>query len=474
MAGAERTRAVARAFAAVLGAALVAGCASLAPDAGLAPVAEAVQARLGATLQADRGDADAQAIRARVDELLAAPLSMDAAVQVALLNNRGLQARLAALGVSDAERVMASRLPNPGFSFGRMRSGDEREIERGLHLDLARLLMAPTIAELEARRHEGERHALTAAALALGHDTRKAWVRAVAAEETVRYMRRVMQAAEASAELARRMQQAGNFSPLQRAREQAFYADAALNLARAEAQQHATRERLVRLLGLWGTQTGFTLPERLPELPAEVAETPDLESRAVAGRLDVAAAKAAALRTASSLGLTRTTRFVNVLELGLVRNSSNEAPTTRGWEIELELPLFDWGDARVARAEAVYRQALHHAAEVAINARSEAREAHANWRAAHAIARHHFDEIVPLRRLVADENLLRYNGMLIGVFELLADARAQIASVNAAIEALRDFWVAQADLDMALIGPPRLDAPAGPSMSTDEAGGAGH
>jgi hypothetical protein len=277
MAGAERTRAVARAFAAVLGAALVAGCASLAPDAGLAPVAEAVQARLGATLQADRGDADAQAIRARVDELLAAPLSMDAAVQVALLNNRGLQARLAALGVSDAERVMASRLPNPGFSFGRMRSGDEREIERGLHLDLARLLMAPTIAELEARRHEGERHALTAAALALGHDTRKAWVRAVAAEETVRYMRRVMQAAEASAELARRMQQAGNFNPLQRAREQAFYADAALNLARAEAQQHGTRERLVRLLGLWGTQTGFTLPERLPELPAEVAETPDIE-----------------------------------------------------------------------------------------------------------------------------------------------------------------------------------------------------
>jgi outer membrane protein TolC len=474
MAATERARSAARALAAALAAALLAGCASLAPDAGLAPVAEAVQARLGATLQADRGDADAQAIRKRVDELLAAPLTMDAAVQVALLNNRGLQARLAALGVSDAERVMASRLPNPGFSFGRMRTGDEREIERGLHLDLARLLMAPTIAEMEASRHEGERQALTAAALALGHDTRKAWVRAVAAEQTVHYMRRVMQAAEASAELARRMQQAGNFSPLQRAREQAFYADAALNLARAEAQQQATRERLVRLLGLWGAQTGFVLPERLPEPPAEIAETPDLEARAVAGRLDVAAAKTAALRTASGLGLTRATRFVNVLELGLVNNSSNEAPTTRGWEIAFELPLFDAGDARLARAEAVYRQALHHVAEVAINARSEVREAHANWRAAHAIARHHLDELVPLRRLIADENLLRYNGMLIGVFELLADARAQIASVNAAIEAQRDFWVAQADLDMALVGPPSLDAAPGPSMSAGEAGGPAH
>ena len=59
---------------------------------------------------------------------------------------------------------------------------------------------------------------------------------------------------------------------------------------------------------------------------------------------------------------------------------------------------------------------------------------------------------MPLRKRISDENLLRYNGMLIGVFELLADARAQIASVNAAIEALRDFWLAQADLDMALLG----------------------
>jgi outer membrane protein TolC len=453
---------------------LLAGCASLAPDGGIAPLRETVQERLGVALQADRGDADAAAIRDRVDQLLAAPLTMDAAVEVALLNNRGLQARLAALGVSDAERVAASRLPNPGFSFGRMRSGDEVEIERGLHVNLARVLMAPRIAALESRRHDAVRHDTTMAVLALGHETRKAWVQAVAARETVRYMLQVMQAADASAELARRMQQAGNFSPLQRAREQAFYADAALNVARAELQANRTREQLIRLLGLWGAQTGFTLPERLPALPQTVADQPDVEQRAIATRLDVAAAKAAALQTAENLGLTRTTRFVNVLELGLARNSSNEAPTTRGWEIELELPLFDFGQARVARAEGIYRQALHQAAEVAINARSEVREAYVNWRSAHEIARHHFDEIVPLRRHIADENLLRYNGMLIGVFELLADARAQIASVNAAIEALRDFWVAQVDLDMAMTGQPRLGASAGPSMSTGEAGGPPH
>jgi outer membrane protein TolC len=310
--------------------------------------------------------------------------------------------------------------------------------------------------------------------LGLAAETRKAYYSALAAEQTVTYTRQVKQTADASAELARRMEQVGNFSKLQRAREQAFYADAALNLARAEQAQRSSRERLTRLLGLWGAQTGFTLPARLPDLPEQADEMPDVERIALAQRLDVQAARLGAEQTAKNLGLTKATRWVNVLELGVVRNSSNEAATQRGWEISLELPLFDWGDARIARAESVYMQALNRAAETAINARSEVREAYGNYRSAYDIARHHRDEIVPLRQRIAEENVLRYNGMLIGVFELLADARGQIASVNSAIEALRDFWLAQADLDMALIGKPSLTGAAGPAMAAAESGGAGH
>ncbi|MCK6435252.1 MAG: TolC family protein, partial [Aquabacterium sp.] len=184
----------------------------------------------------------------------------------------------------------------------------------------------------------------------LAADARKAYFQAVAAEETVRYMRQVKQTAEASAELARRMEQVGNFSKLARAREQAFYADAALGLARADQAQRASRERLARLLGVWGDQLQF----QLPDLPAEARNQPDIEAVAMAQRLDVQAAKLGAEQTAKNLGLTRTTRFINVLELGLVRNTSNEAPRQTGWEIGLELPLFDWGGARVARAEAIY------------------------------------------------------------------------------------------------------------------------
>jgi len=461
-----------RLLAVLVGAAVLGGCASFSPDGGFGVVEQTTRDRLGKDVQLQwaRSDADQDRIAQRVGDLLSRPLGADDAVQLALLNNRGLQATFQDLGISEAEGVQAGRLPNPGFSFGRSSRGDEREIERGLHFNIARLIALPFIGQMEIRRFEQTKAMVAMSVLTLAADTRKAYYNALAAEQTVRYMRQVMQAANASAELARRMEQVGNFNKLQRAREQVFYADASLNFARAEQAQRATRERLTRLLGAWGTQTQFSLPERLPDLPKDVLQLPDIERVALAQRLDVQGARLAAEQTARNLGLTRTTRFVNVLELGLMRNSSNEAPTQRGWEIGFELPLFDWGGARVARAEAVYMQTVHRAAETAINARSEVREAYTGYRSAYDIARHQRDEVVPLNQRIAEENVLRYNGMLIGVFELLADARSQIASVNGAIQALRDFWLAQADLDMALIGKPNLSAASGPSMAAEAAG----
>ncbi|MCC7287424.1 MAG: TolC family protein [Burkholderiaceae bacterium] len=454
--------------------ALLAGCTSFSPDGGFAPVEQAARSRLDKDLLWARTDAERERIEQRVAELLRAPLAADDAVQLALLNNKGLQASYHALGIGEAELVQAGRLPNPGFSFARLTRGSEVELERSFHFNLARLIVLPTLQQVEAQRFAQTQAQVATAVLALAADTRKAWVQAVAAEESVRYTRMVMQAAQASAELARRMAQVGNFNALQQAREQGFYAETVLNLGRAQQVQRSTRERLTRLLGLWGAQTAFALPERLPDLPRQANEMPDIEQRAIAQRLDVQQARAATQETARSLGLAKTTRFINVLELGYQNNGSNELPTQRGWEVTLELPLFDWGDARVARAEHVYMQSLQRAAAIAIDARSEVREAYGAYRSAWDIARHQRDEIVPLRQRILEENVLRYNGMLIGVFDLLADARAQIASVHAAIDALRDFWLAQADLEMALVGRPALSPLAGPALSTAESGSAPH
>jgi outer membrane protein TolC len=203
-------------------------------------------------------------------------------------------------------------------------------------------------------------------------------------------------------------------------------------------------------MGLWGEQTGYALPERLPELPAAAREAVELELLALRQRLDVQAARGEAAGLAASLGLTKVTRYVDLIELGVLRNSATGEAVQRGWELELRIPMFDFGGARAARAEHLYMQAVHRATETAVRARSEVREAHGAYRTAFDLARHYRDEIVPLRKRISEEMLLRHNGMLSSVFELLADAREAVGSVNAYLEAQRDFWMAEANLQMAL------------------------
>jgi len=458
---------------AVLSAALLGGCASFSPDGGFDAIQSATQSRLQKDVVWARDDASRSQAQARIDTLLAKPLSADDAVQIALLNNPGLQAAFNTLGLAEADWVAAQRLPNPGFSIGRLTQGSEVEWERSLHLNLARLLTMPMRADIEQRLFEQTRRGLVLEVLRLAAETRKAWVLAVAATQTGRYQQQAMEAAEAGAELARRMAQVGNWSKLKQAREQSFYADAALAVARAEQVKGQTRERLVRLMGL-DNGDRLQLADRLPDLPAAMPPLPDVEQQAMASRIDLQMTRLQAEALAKNLGLTRSTRFINVLELGIINNGSNEEPQQRGYEISFELPLFDWGQTRVVQAESRYRQALERARETAVNARSEVREAYALQQSQYAIARHLRDEVVPLKQRISEENLLRYNGMLIGVFELLADARSQIASVNAAIEAQRDFWLADADLQMALVGTPGKTMIAARTASAPDESGGGH
>ena len=432
---------------------LLAGCASFSPDGGF----EAIQSASRAHIQQDvvwaRDDETRERVQVRVDALLARPLTADDAVQVALLNNPGLQSALYALGIAESDWVSAQRLPNPVLTVGRFTRGGEEEWDRALHVNLARLLTMSMRADIEQRLFEQTRRNLTLEVLRLASDTRKAWVNAVAAAESAQVRRQAMDAAEAGAELARRMAEAGNWSKLSQAREQAFYADAALAVARAEQVRLQTREQLVRLLGV-EDPARVQLPARLPELPASLAPMRDVEQQAMRTRIDLQMVKLDAEALGKNYELTRSTRFVNVLELGIENNISNEEQMQHGYEISFELPLFDFGESRLVAAESRYRQMLERAREIAVNARSQVREAHAMLQSQHGVARHVRDEVLPLKKRISEETLLRYNGMLVGVFDLLADARSQLDAVNAAIESQRDFWLAEADLQMALIGKP--------------------
>ena len=449
------TRQIAKALRPVALAALaltLAGCASFSQDGGIDAVSAMTAERIGQDLRLPRKASADGLAQAELAELLKQPLSADSAVRVALLNNRGLRASLAQLGVAEADLVQAGRMANPAIGFSRMSGGGETEIERSVMFDLVGLLTIPLRRDIEARRFEGAKLVAASDAVRLAADTRKAYFHAVAAAQSARYAEQVREAAQASAELAARMAKVGNLSALDQAREQAFSAEATAQLARARHNATAAREQLTRLMGLWGDDTDIKLPERLPDLPGAPREAANIESLAMQQRLDVQLAKLNATATARALGLSKATGFVNVLDAGYVNSSKSGSPRENGYEIELALPLFDWGGARVAKAEAIYMQSVHRTADTAITARSQVREAWSAYRTSYDLARHYRDEIVPLRKKISEETLLRYNGMLMSVFELLADARAQINGVNAAIEAQRDFWIADTDLQAAING----------------------
>ncbi|MCU6435072.1 TolC family protein [Undibacterium sp. Jales W-56] len=453
---------------------VLSGCASFSADGGFSSVEQVAQDRLGKDVTWQRSDSEQNTAARRVKELLGAPLTVDDAVQIALLNNRGLQASFYELGIAESDFVQAGRLPNPGFSFSRTRQGAEVEVDRSLSFNIARLFMMPYTRQMEQRRFEQTKREVTMQMLSLAAETRKTYYLAVAADQTLLYMRQVKKAADAGAELARRLAQAGNYNKLQQAREQGFYADASLNLARAQQAQIRSREKLTRLMGLWGMQTTFSLPLRLPDLPKTPDDIANIEQLAMTQRLDVQAARLGTEQLARNLGLNKATRLINVLELGAIRNTFISQPVQHGYSVTLELPLFDWGGTKVAKAEALYMQAVNRTAEIAVNARSEVRQAYLAYRSNYDIARQYQDEIVPLKKRISEENQLRYNGMLIGVFDLLADARSQIASVNSAIEASRDFWIAQADLEMSLLGRPTMSAAPSTDMPGGETVSAGH
>ena len=455
--------------------------------AGCAPLGIVEQRQAVSTFAKTQGFGDTPVLtnaeartkaEAQVTQQLQSPLSQDDAVRIALASSPALQAMRASYEAAAAKSSARAQPPNPMFTFERL----VRKEDGGLDLDIGRILATSLFdwLSLPMRLQTAEREqamqqlqATTAIAQTVAN-VRQAWVRAVAAQQAAMYFGQVRMAADASAELARRMQSVGNFSKLQRAREQVFYADATTQQARAQHAALATREALVRALGLTSAQAAsLKLPDRLPDLPASPRSASEITQTALTQRLDVRLANA----ELENLGAARTYTAVQSVASGAhiagIRNSETGKPPQRGYEIDLPVPIFDWGTGARRELGARIRAAQHTATNTARAASSQLRESHAAYTTSYEVAKHYRDEIVPLRKAIADEMLLKYNGMLLGVFELLADAREQIGSVILAIDAQRDFWLADAHLQSTLLG--AAGAPlmmeAAPAMSGGESKG---
>lgn len=435
------------------------GCASVDFDQSLSKTnqmaAEFTQGKLSLALTGEQREE-----RSRLaGELLQKPVSQNDAVLLALVNSPDLQAMLAQNWSDAASAAQSGRIANPVVTFEHLRSVNEVEFSSLLAFGLLDLLTLPQRYSRAQRMIEQTQLQLTGSVVDQITRVRQAWVKAVAAQQSLFYAKQVHAAAQASAELARQLQAVGNFNKLQRARQQAFYADAATQLATAQQSATSTREDLLRLLGLTDDQAELLmLPDRLPDLPQEPLTPEEVGSIATAARLDIRLAHAEYASAAAAQGLTDVTSATDI-ELGwrhdtIKDRADNTRTIKRGSEVTVRLPLFDWGDAQRDAMNARTLAAANRLEATVRGAGSTLRQSYTAYRTAFDIARHYRDEVVPVRKAISEENLLRYNGMLIGVFELLADARDQVNSVIAAIAAEEQFWLSNAALQATLIGKP--------------------
>ncbi|MEJ5129106.1 TolC family protein [Comamonas sp. MYb21] len=440
---------------------LLAGCASVSPDGLRSDVAKQLEGRLPAQAQLPAADAPSQqSAQTHIDAWLQQPLDADTAVRIALLNNPGLQLQLAQLGIADAQRVQAITLPNPSLTLGWFRNGHEREIERKLGFGLVDLLTLPWRSRWQGWQMEQATLEAAQQTLLLAADTRRAWLNAVAAEQALAAHTRMHDAAALGGELARRMAAVGNFSKLDQARELAQQQQAAAQLLRAELAAQQARAQLAQRMGLWGPQLDFVLPQALPPLPktaSDLRSGDDAEATALRERLDLGALRRNLDVSTDRQGWAALGAVFGDIGATYSRDTSTERESghqdrTRGWELDVPLPLFDWGSAASAMARHQVQANAAQLRESAIRARSEARSSWRSYRAAWDLAHQQQSEVLPLAQLVQQETIYRYNGMLLSIWQLLAQARSTTQAVLTATEAQRDFWLAETDLQLALSG----------------------
>ncbi|UXS41762.1 TolC family protein [Agrobacterium tumefaciens] len=469
---------------------LLGGCVTAAQyasrDAGFTNVSARTSEATGKQAVWVQNRAEAQATQARVKSLMAAGKSLDVetAVQVALLNNKGLQAAYADLGESAATAWQSTMLVNPRVGIGLTGIGTPglRAYQAIEGVVVTNILALATLKKNVEIADTGFRKAQLGAALKtlqLAADTRRAWITAVAAWENVGQLAQAQTAADAASELAVKLGEAGSLNKEGQAREQVFYAELTGQIARARLEARLAKEELTRLMGLWGADIEYTIPNRLPPLPKALTKRDMIEAEALQRRVDLQMAKLDLEATARSFKLTEATRYVTDLEIRSgfetereVEDGEIHKQTTGNAELEFVIPIFDSGQARMRESELAYMRAANLLAEKAVNVRSEARSAYQAYRSNYDIARHYRNSVVPLRTKIEEQSLLTYNGMITNTFELLADSREKVNSSLLAINAKRDFWLAEASLAPAIYGG-GTGAAAGTETEVAAAGGGG-
>ena len=437
----------------VVSLAAITGCARRVHD-GFDDVRSLAQQRAGAEVVWIRGDEADHQVAARIRESMRDELTLDEAAQAALLNNRDLQATYEELGVAQAELVEAGLLENPVFEaeVRFAEGGGGTAVEMGMVQSFVQLLMIPLRKKIAASAFEEAKLRVTGKVLELAGEVRAAFYDHQAEQQMLEMRRTVLAATEASDLLAQRLREAGNITELHRAQERAQHEQAKLDLAAAEARVLATRERLNEVMGLWGEQTTWRTAERLPDVPADEVDLDAVEQTAVSRSLDLAAARERIVRSARQYGLRRSFSLAGEAEVGASAEREAEGEWLVGPAFSLPIPLFNQGQASTAVIRGEMRRARNEYAALAVRIRSRARAARERLIAARDRAQYYRRVMLPLRRQIVEESQRQFNAMAVSPFELLRAKQQEIEAGAQYVDALREYWLARAELAQILGG----------------------
>lgn len=441
---------------------LFVGCTSTNPQAAFDDVGQHVAARTGQNVRWMRDDAERGEIDKVVEALLRTNLNARSAVAIALLNNRSLQAGFEQIGISQAELSQASRLHNPQLSgFWRLPEHGPKVVnaEYGLAQDFLDLLTLPARKKIAAGNLETTKLRVAHQVLTLAEEVQIAFYTVQAGHHLTNRLALIVEVNESSANIAKRQHDAGNINDLELQNQQATYAQSRLDLARARAQLRSDREKFNRLLGLWGQQTIWQVESELPDLPEKELPLENLEALALSQRLDVAAARGEALNVQRALKLKKSVRWLPGVSVGVNAEHDLDHSWVIGPSLSLEVPVFDQGQPELARLTAEYHRAERRFEALAINIRSEVREARDRLIAARDAAEYYQKVLLPQRQGILRATLLQYNAMQVSNYVLLAAKEREAFTEREAIEALRDYWIARAGLESTVGGALAGEAP---------------
>src|SRR5438477_9493730 len=435
----------------LLTAGAVAGCAHVDPNPAFQELANTVRLRTGKRVQWNRGNAEDAQAEAAVSSLLSRPLTAESAVQIALLNNHTLQATYEELGIAQADLVEAGLLRNPIFTFERRFPGQALEMD--LLKEFIDIILLPLRKRIAAAQFEVVKLRVAHEILKTAAEVRAAFYEHQGDQQLVDLRKTVAEATERSAETALRMQQAGNLRNLDLASEQAAHAQAKIELAKAQSEAVQTREKLNKLMGAFGTQTNWTVASRLPELLGGEVSTAQLELRAIQQRLDLAAARQQFIAEARARGIARAEAILQGAEIGAHYGHEIEGGIhSIGPSVNVPIPIFNQGQPASARAGAKMRQAEQRYLALAADIRSDVRAARDKMLLSRRQVEYFKCTALPTRTRVTEESQLEYNAMQIGPFQLLQAKQEEVKTGAESVEALRDYWVARAELEKAVGG----------------------